>query len=260
MEKRKLCFNCLGFHPISNCRSDRRCIICNKQHHTLLHEDISTSSHVTPIHNHVAFPAPSFVSNSELRLSLVAQSSFVQPAILTTALVKLRGADGKMHTARAMIDPGSQSSFVSVLLLKKLQQPYSTSTRPLSGIGGYSHIPAKGHTTLQLKSAFNSETNLQVNALLLPFITKYSHRFYNSKNAWSHLKGLEMADDFRELPTEIGILLGTDIFPDILLDELDLSKLRWHSARSSDGLLADLLPNSILQSLRLKQLIHSLYM
>ena len=139
--KKKLCFNCLGFHPISNCRSDRRCIICNKQHHTLLHEDISTSSHVTPIHNHIAIPAPSFVSNSELRLTLVAQSSSVQLAIQATALAKLRGADGKMHTARAMIDPGSQSSFVSEVLLKKLQQPYSASTIPLTGIGGYSHIP-----------------------------------------------------------------------------------------------------------------------
>ena len=63
VEKRKLCFNCLGFHPISNCRSDRRCIICNRQHHTLLHEDTNTSSHVSatePIHNHVAFTGPSF--------------------------------------------------------------------------------------------------------------------------------------------------------------------------------------------------------
>ena len=66
VEKRKLCFNCLGFHPISNCRSDRRCIICNKQHHTLLHEDTNTSSHMSatePIHNHVAFTGPSFAAN-----------------------------------------------------------------------------------------------------------------------------------------------------------------------------------------------------
>ena len=133
---------------------------------------------MTPIHNHVAIPAPSFVSNSEFKLTLVAQSSSVQPAILATALVN-RGADGKMHTARAMINPESESSFVSEVLLKKLQQPYSASTIPLSGIGGYSHISAKGHTTLQLKSAFNSKTNLQVNALVLSFITKYSHRFCN---------------------------------------------------------------------------------
>ena len=60
-----------------------------------------------------------------------------------------------------------------------------------------------------------------------------------------------MADDFREVPSEIDILLGADIFPEILLDGL---------VKGPAGLLADLLPNSILQSLRFQQLIHSLYM
>ena len=114
VKEKKLCVNCLGFHPISSCRSE----------------------------------------------SLVAQSSSVQPALLATALVKLRGADGRIHTARAMIDPGSQRSFVSEVLLKKLGQPYSDTTVPVSGTGGYSHIPAKGRTTLQLTSAFNPKAQL----------------------------------------------------------------------------------------------------
>ena len=223
VNNKKLCFNCLGFHPISNCRSERRCIICNKQHHTLLHEDTSTNAHVSATgasHNHVAFTGPSFAVNSELRLSLVAQSSSIKPTLLATALVKLRGADGRLHTARAMIDPGSQSSFVSEVLLRKLQQPYSAAKVPLSGIGGYSHIPAKGHATLQLTSAFNPKAHLQLNALVLPFISKYSHSIRKLNSAWSHLKGLELADDFRETPCEIDILLGADVFPEILLDGL----------------------------------------
>ena len=144
---------------------------------------------IEPIHNHVAFSGPSFTTNTELQLSSVAQSSSVEPALLATALVKLRGADGRIHTARAMIDPGSQSFFVFEVLLKKLGQPYSATTVPLSGIGGYSHIPAKGRTTLQLTSAFNPKAHLQLNALVLPFITKYSQRCHNLKNAWTHLEG-----------------------------------------------------------------------
>ena len=34
------------------------------------------------------------------------------------------------------------------------------------------------------------------------------------------MKGLQLADDFRETPTEIDILLEADIFPEILLDGL----------------------------------------
>ena len=173
-----------------------------------------------PIHNHVAFTGPSFSANTDLQLSLVAQSSSVEPAFLSTALLKLRGADGRIHTDRAMIDPESQSSFVSEVLLKKLEQPYSATTVPLSGIGGYSHIPAKGRTTLQLTSAFNPKAHLQLNALVLPFITKYTQRCHELKNAWTHLKGLQLADDFRETPAEIDILLWADIFPEILLNGL----------------------------------------
>ena len=91
---------------------------------------------------------------------------------------------------------------------------------PLSGIGGYSHIPVKGRTTLQLTSAFNPKAHLQLNALVLPFITKYTQRFHKLKNAWTHLKGLQLAEDFRETPAEIDMLIGADIFPEILLDGL----------------------------------------
>ena len=223
VKEKKLCVHCLGFHPISSCRSERRCILCTKQHHSLLHEDTNTSSHLSaiePIHNHVAFSGPSFTTNTELLLSIVAQSSSVEPALLATALVKLRGADGRFHTARAMIDPGSQSSFVSEVLLKKLGQPYSATTVPLSGIGAYSHIPAKGRTTLQLTSAFNPKAHLQLNAIVLPVITKYTQRCHKLKNVWIHLKGLQLADDFRETPAEIDGLLGADIFPESLLDGL----------------------------------------
>ena len=73
---------------------------------------------------------------------------------------------------------------------------------------------------MQLTSAFNSKTNLQLNALVLPFITKYRQKFYNSKNAWSHLKSLEMADNFREVPSEIDLLLGANIFSEIVLNGL----------------------------------------
>ncbi|XP_070529939.1 uncharacterized protein [Cardiocondyla obscurior] len=36
----RLCFNCLGHHRMQFCKSPRRCNICKKQHHTLLHPEI----------------------------------------------------------------------------------------------------------------------------------------------------------------------------------------------------------------------------
>ena len=70
-----------------------------------LNEDTNTSVHVTSeaIRNHVVIAGPSFAANTNLRVNIVAQSSSLDPIIPSTTLVKLRGADGKMHIARAMI-------------------------------------------------------------------------------------------------------------------------------------------------------------
>ena len=71
-----------------------------------LNEDTNASVHVATseaIHNHVVIAGPPFAANTDLRVSIVAQSSSLDRIIQSTTLVKLRGADGKMHIARAMI-------------------------------------------------------------------------------------------------------------------------------------------------------------
>ena len=40
VNKKQLCVNCLGFHPVRSCQSKKRCTVCNRQHHTLLHKSI----------------------------------------------------------------------------------------------------------------------------------------------------------------------------------------------------------------------------
>ena len=63
VNKKKLYVKCLGFHPLRNCRSEKRCTACNSRRHTLLQESTNSSAHVaTPgtIHNHVPFTGLSF--------------------------------------------------------------------------------------------------------------------------------------------------------------------------------------------------------
>ena len=38
---KNLCSNCLGMHPLSECRSSKLCSTCSKNHHSLLHEAYS---------------------------------------------------------------------------------------------------------------------------------------------------------------------------------------------------------------------------
>ena len=47
VKERKLCFSCLrGGHIIANCRSSKRCKVCGKKHHTLLHQDSSNQKNL----------------------------------------------------------------------------------------------------------------------------------------------------------------------------------------------------------------------
>ncbi|XP_015121176.1 uncharacterized protein LOC107043964 [Diachasma alloeum] len=37
VEKKYLCFNCLGKHSISACRTTKTCVVCHKRHHSMIH-------------------------------------------------------------------------------------------------------------------------------------------------------------------------------------------------------------------------------
>ena len=37
-ETHRLCYNCLGSHPVAKCQSTKTCFSCKARHHTLLHE------------------------------------------------------------------------------------------------------------------------------------------------------------------------------------------------------------------------------
>ena len=41
---KNLCFNCLGKHAAKNCQSKIRCKKCNQLHHTMIHQEPSTTA------------------------------------------------------------------------------------------------------------------------------------------------------------------------------------------------------------------------
>lgn len=42
--KLDLCFNCLGPHRVHKCISDKRCLVCQERHHTMIHETYVSSN------------------------------------------------------------------------------------------------------------------------------------------------------------------------------------------------------------------------
>ena len=125
---KSLCFNCLGFHGSADCRNTNRWRDCKGKHHTLLHDPTrplngNTTSTVTFAFASTSVSAhimqPNFTKGQSINVNLNCSSTSIQSTLLATALVKIRDTDGFLHTARAIIDPGSQCSFVSEALMKK---------------------------------------------------------------------------------------------------------------------------------------------
>lgn len=128
-KKFKLCFNCLtNFHSGKACGSTRKCMLCNKEHHTLLHNKSSLRS-----------IAPSSVAQSEARALPTARSATETPSttdtvvnthhttkgahsnvLLATTRVRVGSSCSRVVCARALLDPGSTHSFVSSALVRVL--------------------------------------------------------------------------------------------------------------------------------------------
>lgn len=111
VKKLKLCLNCLKKgHYIADCKSSR-CKICGKRHHTLLHVDtskISNEKTVSPKENESSTTLTALFSGA------------TREVLLSTAIIDILDAKGNAHKVRALLDSGSQSSFITSRICKKL--------------------------------------------------------------------------------------------------------------------------------------------
>ena len=216
VKDKSLCFNCLGNHRVANCRSTKTCQKCNAQHHTLLHEESVTSSHLAT----VAVPS-SFADDHDIRCHFLPPLHSSSQILLPTVLVRLQRADGTYYTARALLDSGSQKSLVATSLLSKLGLSAKRGKiDTVIGVGKSSSLPVHGEVQLKVSSRFTGKTQLALNALAISYISRHVVARHQPVEAWGHLKGLQLADDFRESPAEIELLLGADVYGHILEEGL----------------------------------------
>lgn len=120
----KLCFKCLNNnHMTVDCRSKVRCKKCNKAHNTMLHRDVApTKSNV------VTQESKDIMANSTI------EKNEQTEVLLATAMIKVINGD-KCDTLRALIDQGSQTSFIRKDAADKLGLQQEPNKTKISGIG-----------------------------------------------------------------------------------------------------------------------------
>lgn len=118
---------------------------------------------------------------------------------------------------RALIDQGSQASFISESASKLLAIPRQKSQTYVTGIGEAGAGSAKGKITITIKPHFKSDFNMDITALIFPKLTKTLPSTTTPKiNRWD--SSLELADPGYNVPGTIDLIIGADAFTRIIKD------------------------------------------
>ncbi|XP_041782170.1 uncharacterized protein LOC121598884 [Anopheles merus] len=194
-------------HPVSQCRSKWTCRICKKRHHHLLHgeqlpaapslqpPDAAATSHQLP----VDAAQPTFIGASMTSLTTAAPSlqppdaaatshqlpvDAAQPTfigasmtslttavpstvLLSTVVLNITDRAGVSHPARALLDSGAQSNFITGRLAQFLELPRKLINLPLSGIGGSTRSNVRHSIETTIHSRCSSYT-ASLELLVLP--------------------------------------------------------------------------------------------
>ncbi|XP_055917761.1 uncharacterized protein LOC129950022 [Eupeodes corollae] len=164
----KVCENCLSYgHIVQDCLSFSSCFFCQQRHHSLLHQQQyqqqqyqqqqpqqpTTSNTSAQARNHrtntlqasVNPHAPEFQPMTGQQLqsngyTLNYHTSHgdhrqTHQVLLATAVVKARAADGKLRLLRALIDTGSETSFITEAAAQLLKLEKRRTIAEVSGLG-----------------------------------------------------------------------------------------------------------------------------
>ena len=133
--------------------------------------------------------------------------------MLATELVQINFCGG-VFTARALIDPCSDESFISKRLLNSLKLPTEAFDAEVTGLGGEIVSRIEKKTTFTLISRRDQHFSVEVTALVVPQVTSKTPTY--SIEPTFDLPDLEYADPNFFESSSVDMLLGGDIYPTIL--------------------------------------------
>lgn len=224
----KLCKNCLRpGHLTYQCRING-CRICKKRHSTLLHKQIfnqqqdgEEASAVLTKNNPCSYTLPAPLSSSvadQPESAILSNTTVTMTAVdsdqvlLSTALVKVT-CNGNKYVLRALLDSGSQSSFITESARQRIGCNTIKVNRSVSGIN---NTPLKINSScdLILNSLHTSFTGT-VKCYIVPTVTDKlpSMKVQTQLNIPNNLS---LADPKFHSPAEVDLLLGSDIFWDLV--------------------------------------------
>lgn len=215
---KRVCRNCLTIgHFSNNCRVSSRCQICQQNHHTTVHNEYHTANSV------ISSTPPSIVnsSNSQVTENVTAHvvgksmhNKHKSQVLLATMHVVLKTPQGDF-VLRALLDQCAQATFITQNAVDALKLSFKKTYLQVNGAGDQTSITKK-YVRFTLFSKTESDFRMDCQAYVLPKITSYQPMDIN-ETVFSNLKPFVLADPQFSKPGKIDLLLGGDVYGDIVL-------------------------------------------
>ncbi|XP_075151028.1 uncharacterized protein LOC142225136 [Haematobia irritans] len=218
-----MCINCFSkVHTVKSCNSKYSCRFCNKKHNTLLHKPQNEKPNSTELNPSAAvFPSTSSSIQSTSRNETVHScfSTSSRGVLLGTALVKICHS-GLTYTARALVDSGSEGTFVSQKLFNILKLPFRRTSANISGLNNTVSAAVQKECSFVLGSNTDENIAIFTTALVVPHLSGNLPSRTFEIESLSKLPNIPFADPRFYESSTIDVLLGGDILPSIMLPGL----------------------------------------
>ena len=140
-------------------------------------------------------------------------------SLLMTCCVLVRSPAGSFVVARALLDSGSLASFICDRLSQSLYLPRSHHKTKIISVGGFAHnSPMKSVTSFEDSHIQSPNKRINVITVVVPKVTcDILHYHIPLYYSFDHLSDLELADPEFGTPGQIDVLLGVNVFVEVLL-------------------------------------------
>lgn len=183
------CFNCLSKnHSGTECKSKYTCRICRKKHHTLLHvgsDSFSAAELDSPTTNSTDNSDDS--KHAVLSLCSSAKAKPRSHVLLATAWIRVSVQSGRSINVRALLDQGSEMTFITenlaqLLRVKRIRMPTEISAVGYISFGTYQHA-----AQIIISPRDASTPEFATRAFILKTLTAYVPRRMANDSALEHL-------------------------------------------------------------------------
>ena len=221
-----LCRNCLSpMHSSNECLSQTNCRKCNKRHHTMLH-----FANNTPVSNasmqNASDKATCSESSTNVEHSTVVETQTtcltshklsVPSVLLGTAIVLASDSAGMWKPIRALLDSGSEASYITHACAERLKLSSCPTDIVVSGFGSTTAKNAvQGITKLKIRSSYQESPIHLLSTIVVTNITRNLPKRPLPSTILNQFSHLQLADPDFITPAPIDLLLGADMYFDIL--------------------------------------------